>query len=182
MLESAFRGGSVCSGGVSAPGGVCSGGVCSRGVSALGGCLLRGGVCSRGCVCSRGGCPLWGVSAPGGCLLPGRCLLREVSALGGVCSRGVCSGGCLLRGVVWTESQTRVKNIPLAITSLRPVTMRLWTLQNNFLPVFCNFLSASIHCILCLGKNADTGIHHKRQKNINQVQALHKVNRIQPQY
>ena len=151
-----------------------------------GGCLLWGGVCSRRCLlggCLLWGCLLWGVSAPGGgCLLQGLCLLQgRVSILGGcllqggVSSQGgVCSGGCLLQGcLLWGVSASgggmdRItdtsKNIPLAITSLRPVTMRLWTLQNNFLPVFCNFLSASIHCILCLGKNADTGIHHKRQK------------------
>ena len=64
-------GGSVCSGGVSAP---------RVGVSAPGGVSALGGVCSweyllpGGCVCSRGsvggcllrGCLLWGVSAPGG--------------------------------------------------------------------------------------------------------------------
>ena len=136
-------GGCLLQGGYLLPGGVCSGGVC---VSALEGvwypnmhCLLWGvsaqGGSAPGGVCSGG-------SAPGGCLLPG-----GVSALEGVCSQGgVCSRGCLLGGVCllwgdvcsggvsgiptcteadttpsWTESQTPVKNITLATTSLRPV-------------------------------------------------------------
>ena len=54
------------------------------GVSALGGgCLLWGGVCSRRCLLHIG------------CLLPG-----GVYSRGCVCSQGVYSGGCLLRGVV----------------------------------------------------------------------------------
>ena len=44
-------------------------------------------------VSALGGCLLRGVSAPGGVCSRG-CLLRGVSAPG-----GVCSGGCLLRGV-----------------------------------------------------------------------------------
>ena len=82
----------------------------SRGVSALGG--VSGGVSTPGGVCS------WGVSAPGRCLLWG----------------GVCSGGCLLWEVVSQHAlrQTlppvnrmtdRCKNITLATTSLRPVTI-----------------------------------------------------------
>ena len=63
----------VCFWGLSAP----EGGVCTRGVSALG-----EGVCSQG----RGLCSL------GWCLL-----LGGLSAPGGVCSRRVCPGGCLLQ-------------------------------------------------------------------------------------
>ena len=60
-----------------------------RGVSGPGGCLL----CSGGCLLP------WGVSASVGGVL---CLLRGVSALGGVCSRGLSAPGgrCLLPGGV----------------------------------------------------------------------------------
>ena len=62
-----------------------------------GGGLFRGGC---GCVSAPwGGVCSRGVSS-GGCLLPGVCLLLGVSAPGGVCSQGgVCSGGCLLQGM-----------------------------------------------------------------------------------
>ena len=71
------------------PGGVLgSGGVLSPegGVLSLGVYLVPGV-----CVCSRG------VSAPGGMSAPWGCLLLGVSALGGVCSRGMSAlGECLL--------------------------------------------------------------------------------------
>ena len=113
-------------------GGVCSGGclllgvgsVCSWGVSAPGGCLLWG-VCSGGCllwgVSALGGVCSWGVSAHGGCLLPGGVsapggsapgvsaprgvsATREVSAPRGDLLPGGCPlpGGCLLWGdLLW---------------------------------------------------------------------------------
>ena len=136
-------GGCLLRGGVCSRGDVYSGGVCSQGLSAWGGVCSQGGVCSGGV--STPGCLLWGVSAPGECLLPGRCLLPGgVSApggcllLGGICSQGgVCSGGVSApRG--WYPSMhwgrhpppvnrmtNRCKNITLATTSLRPVTISL---------------------------------------------------------
>ena len=116
VCRSLLPGGGVCFPGGLLPGGGCLllGGVCSQGMSAL------GGVCSGGW-----GCLLWGVSALGG-VCSGGCLLPGGSAPG---------GGCLLRGEcgipACTEADTlplnrmtnRCKNITLATTSLRLVTM-----------------------------------------------------------
>ena len=117
-----------------------SGGCLLQGVSAPEGCLLWGcllwGVCSRGCllegvsapggvclgdVCSRG-CLLQGVCASGGCVLQG------VSAPRGVCSLGAVPGGgipaCTEANTLPVNRMTdRCKNITLATTSLRPVTI-----------------------------------------------------------
>ena len=90
-----------------------------------------------GCVCFRGVCVcllLWGVcvSAPrGGLLLRGGvCLWGVCFRSGGVCFWGVCfSGGvCFWRGLLpplVNRITDTSKNITLATTSLRPVTMQL---------------------------------------------------------
>ena len=100
--------------GVSAPGEVSA----PRGsVSAPGGCLLQGDVCSRGVSAPGGVVCSWRVSA-WGCLLTG-CLL-----LGGVCSGGVVSQHALRQTLPPVNRMTdRCKNITLATTSLRPVTI-----------------------------------------------------------
>ena len=112
-------GGSPCWGGFSQLGGVGLPVEGGREVSLLGG-LLVGGVFSM-----PGGLPARGVSLPGGALLP-RGLLTGGASLGGGGGRGFS----LPETPLWTESQTRVKNIILATTLLRPVI--------NIIVVFCN--------------------------------------------
>ena len=76
-------------------GGSAVGGIC------FGGCLLWGGVCCGGCLFLGG-------------LLPGDVCSRG-SALGGVCSWGVCIPACIEANTpppLLTESQMPVKTLP----------------------------------------------------------------------
>ena len=126
-------------GGMSAPGGwgwglllglSVSGGSALKGVCSQGGLLSRGsalkGVCSQGGLLSRGSA-LGDVCFPGGCLLPG---VGVGSAPGGCLLSGVCSqGGSGIPACTEADPPpvNRItdtsKNITLATTSLRPVTI-----------------------------------------------------------